>query len=393
MNTGFYVEVNAYQRSHHSSKLCGDVFLSKRIKEENRVIVVLSDGMGHGVKANLLATLTATMALNFTVEHKEETKIAETIMNTLPECSERRISYSTFSILDIEADGLVKILQYDNPMTMVFRGSDILELHWQCMLLSGNNQGKEIFFTSFYPKKEDRIVMCTDGVTQAGLGVGNMSFGWGEDNVKSFIKNVIKSDKYISARDLSFKVVANANKLDNYMLKDDTSCSVIYFRDPRRLLICSGPPFSSENDQVYIQKILDFQGKKILSGGTTADIVARELNIAIEDTLEFDDPELPPISKMEGIDLVTEGILTLSKVSRLLLEYDHNYVFGKGPADLICRMLLESDEINFLIGTKINEAHQDPNLPIDLEIRRTVIRRIVRILEEQFLKDVYIEFI
>lgn len=393
MKNNFYVEVNSHQKSHFKSKLCGDVFLNKRIKEENRVVIVLSDGMGHGVKANLLATLTATMALNFTIEHKEEQKIAETIINTLPVCSERKISYSTFSIVDIDSEGKVKILQYDNPLAMVYRGDNVLDIHWQCMLLSGKNTGKEIYFTSFYAHKEDRIVLCTDGVVQASLGVGNFSFGWGEDNVKSFIKNIINNELHISAKDLAFKIVSQANKLDNYSLKDDTSAAVIYFRNPRRLLICSGPPFSEENDKILAETVANFDGKIIICGGTTADIIGRVLNIKVQDSLEFEDPDLPPISKMQGIDLVTEGILTLSKTTRILNDFDSNYTLKKGPADKIVKMIFESDEINFLIGTKINEAHQDPTLPIDLEIRRTVIRRLIQVLEDKYLKDVTLEFI
>ena len=115
MDNRFYIEVNAELKFHHESRICGDVFLSRRINEENRIIAVLSDGMGHGVKANMLATLTATMALNFTLEHKEVNRIAEIIMNTLPVCSERKMSYSTFTIIDIEFDGKVRILEYDNP--------------------------------------------------------------------------------------------------------------------------------------------------------------------------------------------------------------------------------------------------------------------------------------
>ncbi|HOP14731.1 MAG TPA: SpoIIE family protein phosphatase, partial [Lentimicrobium sp.] len=122
MDNRFYIEVNAELKNHHESRICGDVFLSRRINEENRIVAVLSDGMGHGVKANMLATLTATMALNFTAEHKEMHRIAEIIMNTLPECSERKMSYSTFTIIDIEFDGKVRILEYDNPQTIVLRG-------------------------------------------------------------------------------------------------------------------------------------------------------------------------------------------------------------------------------------------------------------------------------
>ena len=111
MNRNFFIEVNSQQRNHDGERICGDVFLYRSIKEENRVIAVLSDGMGHGVKANILATLTATMAINFTREHKEVDRIAEIIMNTLPVCSERKISYSTFTIVDIESSGRVNILE------------------------------------------------------------------------------------------------------------------------------------------------------------------------------------------------------------------------------------------------------------------------------------------
>ena len=122
MEQDFYIEVNSQQRNHDGEKICGDVFLYRYVKEEDRVIAVLSDGMGSGVKANILATLTSTMALNFTREHKEVDRIAEIIMNTLPVCSERKIAYATFTIVDIESSGKTNILEYDNPSAIVLRG-------------------------------------------------------------------------------------------------------------------------------------------------------------------------------------------------------------------------------------------------------------------------------
>lgn len=180
---------------------------------------------------------------------------------------------------------------------------------------------------------------------------------------------------------------------DRYTSKDDTSCGVIYFRQPRKMLIITGPPFEESADKEYGDIVRNFDGKKILCGATTADIVARELGQSIEDTFDFDDPDLPPVSFMPGVDLITEGILTLSKVHDLLRSYNNNTRLGKGPADRIVKMLLESDEINFVIGTKINIAHQDPNLPVELEIRRTVVKRIARVLEDKFLKEVALRFI
>ncbi len=393
MDNKFYIEVNAEFKFHHESRICGDVFLFRRISEENRIIAVLSDGMGHGVKANMLATLTATMALSFTAEHKETNRIAEIIMNTLPVCSERKMSYSTFTIVDIESDGRVKILEYDNPQAIVMRGKKIFEPEWTCVMLEGGkSEGKELKSCEFIAEKEDRIIFFSDGVAQSGLGGGKYLFGWGRDNALQYVQELVSHEYNISAQQLAHKVVNMAHVNDGYMSKDDTSCAVIYFREPRKMLICTGPPFEEEKDAEYARVVEKFDGKKIVSGATTADIIARELKRNIEDTFDFDDPDLPPISMMEGVDLVTEGILTLGKVTEILKSYNSTTRLTKGPADRIVKMLLESDEIHFLIGTRINIAHQDPSLPVELEIRRTVVKRIARLLEEKFLKEVSLTF-
>ena len=143
MTNNFYIEVNYHQRNREGERISGDVFLSKRIPEENRVIAILSDGMGHGVKANVLATLTSSLALNFTKEHKKANTIAETVMKALPECSDRKMSYSTFTIVDIEFDGTTQIIEYGNPQCIIFRGEKIFEPEWQCVILTGTNAGKE----------------------------------------------------------------------------------------------------------------------------------------------------------------------------------------------------------------------------------------------------------
>lgn len=394
MDNRFYIEVNAELKNHHESRICGDVFLSRRINEENRIVAVLSDGMGHGVKANMLATLTATMALNFTAEHKEMHRIAEIIMNTLPECSERKMSYSTFTIIDIEFDGKVRILEYDNPQTIVLRGKKIFEPEWTCVMLEGGKSaGKELKSCEFVPEKEDRIIFFSDGVAQSGLGGGKFLFGWGRDSVQQYVVELVNHEPDISALQLAHKVVNMAHVNDGYLSKDDTSCGVIYFREPRKMLVCTGPPFEETNDSGFARMVDQFDGKKIICGATTADIIARELKRSIEDTFDFDDPDLPPISLMEGVDLVTEGILTLGKVTEILKGFNSSTRLTKGPADRIVKMLIESDEIHFIIGTRINIAHQDPSLPVELEIRRTVVKRIARLLEDKFLKEVALTFI
>jgi hypothetical protein len=394
MNDKFHIEVSCQQKCFEGERICGDVFLSSRIKEENRVVAVLSDGMGHGVKANVLATLTATMALNFTKEHKEIERTAEIIMNTLPVCSDRHISYATFTIVDIEMDGMVHIMEYDNPHCSIIRGQHLFTPNWKTITMQSElNKNKQLRTCNFYPRKEDRIVFWSDGVAQSGMGSEKYPFGWGVNSMAAFAEMQVNKDAEISAPKLASKVVNMAHINDFYSSKDDTSCVVIYLRDPRKLLICTGPPFNEENDKQLGELVQSFNGLKIICGATTGDIISRELGEKITDSFEFVDPELPPIAYMPGIDLITEGILTLGKVNEILKKYDNNTRLDKGPADQIVKYLLESDDITMIIGTKINIAHQDPNLPVELEIRRTVVKRIARLLEEKFLKEVTLTYL
>ncbi len=394
MDKDFFIEINHTQHNYDKERICGDIFLTDKVVEENRRIAVLSDGMGHGVKANVLATLTAKMAMNFTKEHRDPAKIAETIIKTLPVCSERRISYSTFAVIDIETDGKVNIIEYENPRCIITRGGVAFEPNWDVVVLNlTDNDRKELLFGSFYAQKEDRIIIYSDGVEQSGMGTDKNPFGWHRDQIMEYVISLINKTPNISAAQLSQKIVARANMHDNYKPKDDTTCGVVYFRDPRKMLVCTGPPYEMDKDEEYAQIVESYNGKKVLCGGTTADIIAKKLNRKITDNLEFEDFELPPISYMDGIDLITEGILTLSKVYSLLKLYDNKTYLEKGPADLIVKYFLESDIIDFIIGTRINIAHQDPNLPIDLEIRRTVVKKIARLLETKFFKEVSFRYI
>ena len=392
----FHTEVGHFQINHEGEKICGDVFLSKRIPEENRVLCVLSDGMGHGVRANVLATLTATISLNFCMEHKEANALAGIIMKALPVCSERKISYSTYTIIDVSVEtDTVSILEYDNPQTLIMRGNRIYEPEWTSVKYEGDaadKRGMDLKKCSFTPQIEDRIVFCSDGITQSGLGKG-IAMGWGRNNMIKFVREVIETTPTISAADLSERVVKHAAANDLYTPKDDLTCGVIYFRQPRKTLICTGPPFNPEKDSEFANILRNFNGKKIVSGATTTEIISRELKREVVDE-GIVDPTLPPSSKMDGIDLVTEGVLTLSKVTYLLntLNINSNTQFGKGPADQLCKLLLDSDEIYILVGTKINENHHDPTLPVEIEIRKNLIQRLTKVLSEKFMKVVIIKY-
>ncbi|MDM8158361.1 SpoIIE family protein phosphatase [Labilibaculum sp. K2S] len=394
MSSNFYIEVECRQKNYDGQSICGDVFMSRKIKEEGRTILVLSDGLGSGVKANVLGTLTASMILNYMKVNKDIRKAAEVIMKTLPVCSKRKASYSTFTIVEIECDGETRIIRYDSPECLILRGLESFVPDCEELSLPGDpNKGKVLYSYRFMAQKEDRIVFCSDGVTNSGMGSTRLPFGWGLDNLDVYVKGLIRRQPFISARQLGALVVDRACANYGNKPKDDTSCGVLYFREPRNLLICTGPPYEKSKDAQLAKQVVEFVGKKVVCGGTTAGIISREIQAPIDVELTITDSELPPISHINGIDLVTEGILTLGKVYRLLKNYKQNSSLRQGPADLLVRVLLESDKIFIINGTKINVAHQDPNLPMELEIRRTVVKNIVALLEEKFLKEVDLSYI
>lgn len=390
----FFLDIDCQQNNHFGEYICGDVFLSRRIKEDARTIVVLSDGMGSGVKANVLATLTASMAVNFTVEHKEVQKTAEIIMNTLPVCSVRKVSYSTFTIIDIDDEGSTTIVEYDNPRCLIMRSHRPFDPGWKEIILdSKRNKGKKLHTCHFQARKEDRILFWSDGIVQSGMGTKTLPFGWGRDEAEKYVIKSVKNTPFIASAKLSRKIVNMASLNDGGSPLDDTSCGIIYLREPRRLLFVTGPPFDEKTDIELALKVQRFGGKKVVSGGTTAEIIARELGLKFSSGLDMSDADLPPTAQMEGIDLVTEGILTLGKVLRIMEHFDKDTIIGKGPAHQIIKLFLESDKISIINGTRINIAHQDPTLPVELEIRRTVVKRIAYLLESRFLKEVTMEYI
>jgi hypothetical protein len=182
--------------------------------------------------------------------------------------------------------------------------------------------------------------------------------------------------------------------IDQLKPKDDISCGVIYFREPRDLLVLTGPPVHPESDREIADMFASFKGKKIISGGTTASIISRELDKPIDVNMKSYDAKVPPWSDMEGADMVTEGIITMGVVSEMLARSGavESAAEGRNAASRMVNMLLDSDRITFIVGTKINEAHQDPTMPVELEIRRNVVKRIASLLEEKYLKEVYIQY-
>ena len=389
-----FLDVGYYQVMKNGESAPGDAFLSRKVEGRQRMISVLSDGLGSGIRANVLSSLTATIALRSVEKNLSVLKTAELISRTLPVCSERQISYATFTIVDIDEQGAVQILEYDNPHFILIRDNEIASPHETTVTFKpGTVKRNKVTSCHFTARPGDRLIFFSDGVTQSGLGTTMWPLGWGDDSVRRFIRGILADDPNISSDSLTRKVVNESLKNDIYRAKDDITCGSVYFRKPRKLLIATGPPYNPERDQSLTEMIRDFPGKAIISGGTTANIVSRELGREIQVDLDSQCADIPPASTMEGISLITEGIITLGRVSEYLRCHKTSSSRTKNPAELIVEALMDSDEIHFVVGTRINDAHQDPNMPMELEIRRNVVKNIAGIMKEKYLKNVIISFI
>ncbi|MDD3928983.1 MAG: SpoIIE family protein phosphatase [Sphaerochaeta sp.] len=393
-----FIDVDYAQIYKHGQKIGGDVFLLSRNPENDQIVCTLSDGLGSGVKANVLASLTARMAHKLSFSPMDLTHSARIIMNTLPVCKERKISYATFTIADIRHEEgeevKVNLVEYDNPSALVFRGPN--SYLWQPERIDLEREGafkQEVLGHSQLKLSiGSRLVIFSDGVTQAGMGKA-LPLGWRLEGVRSFAHDQIEANPDISSHDLAQAIVCRAHSLDRLSAKDDITCMVVYVRKPRRTLVVTGPPFTPEHDQDLVEKIRHFEGKKIVSGGTTAQIVSRLLEKPLKVDMSCWSPQVPPCSTMEGIDLVTEGMLTLSKVAIALEQKKPVRSLPNDAVRKFIQVMQESDQVHFIVGTKINEAHQDPNIPVEIGIRRTLIGRLRKALEDNYLKETSQEYI
>jgi len=391
MAANLFKEVAFYQACKATEIACGDTFLSHRDRVTGRVVSVLSDGLGSGVKANILASMTAKMALKFAESELDMIRSAEIMMDALPVCAVRKIGYATFTVVDCRDSRTTRIVEQGNPGFVLIRAGDVVTPRFT--EISGRHGDyRKICVTEFEPQPEDRVLFFSDGVTEAGMGSVTYKLGWRRTGVVGFVRQILVDNPTISARSITRKIVTEAlRKEPGGRACDDTSCAALYLRKPRRTLVLSGPPFAAGRDREFAQLIETFDGRKVICGGTSAEIISRELARPLHTPLLRGHSALPPLSQMEGVDLVTEGILTLTEVQRYLES-------GKQPstsnaATQLVELFRDSDVIELVVGTRINEAHQDPSLPVDLEIRRNLLKRMKRVLEDHYMKEVNVRYI
>ena len=391
-----FIEAECCQFTKNGQAACGDNVQIMKRDDGSRLLAAVCDGLGSGVKANVMANMTGVMSLRFLESGMVDIREGmEIIMDSLPMCSVRKISYSTFSLLDWRLGELGRIIEMGNPAYIHLRGTEEVQCVCERKIVSRHWPDREVREADIDVRTGDRIILCSDGVTQAGLGSGgDLAFGWRRRGVLACAQDAIRANPDVSAKELARVIAERARDIVPGGCMDDITCFVCYLRRPRLMRVLSGPPFYRERDAEFasLARALG-EDHTLVCGGTTANILERELGRRIE--ISMDDirkaGKMPPAGTLRGVAKVTEGVLTLTRVTEEL-DDGHSAEGQPGPVKLILDMFDAHDAVEFLIGTMVNEMHQEPSMPQDLDIRRTAIRRLANILRRQYRKRVSVKF-
>ncbi len=361
--------------NHYGEQLCGD-HVDIIEQNENSTVIVLADGLGSGVKASILSTLTSKIISTMMAEGLSLEDCVETIAATLPVCSVRGVAYSTFTIIHLIDNSYAELIQYDNPQIILIRNCK----NYDYPMTEMNIGGKKIYKSQIKLAENDIFIAMSDGCPHAGIGLA-YNFGWKREDITSFMESI--SHVGYTAKTLSTILVDECNKLyDNKPGDDATACIVrIRKRVPMNMLF--GPPRNRDDCDRMMSLFFSKEGKHIVCGGTTSSIAAKYLGKELKTSLNFERSDIPPIAEIEGVDLVTEGVITVNRV----VEYAKDYLrdnesyeqwgYKRDGASLISRMLFEeATDINFFVGRAVNPAHQNPDLPINFNIKMNLVEEL-----------------
>ena len=361
--------------NHIGEQLCGD-HVDVVEQGDNSTVIVLADGLGSGVKASILSTLTSKIISTMMAEGLTLEDCVETIAQTLPICSVRGVAYSTFTILHLVDNREMELIQYDNPLVILLRDGKNFDYPKTEM----NIGGKKIYKSVVKLLEGDIFVAMSDGCPHAGIGLA-YNFGWKREDIISFMETVAIAG--YTAKTLSTILIDEVNKLYERKPGDDATACVVRIRKREPMNLLFGPPSNRDDCNRMMSLFFSKEGKHIVCGGTTSSIAAKYLGKPVKASLNFVKSDIPPIAQIEGVDLVTEGVITINRV----VEYAKDAVgdnqlyekwsFGHDGASLICRMLFEeATDINFLVGRAINPAHQNPDLPINFNIKMNLVEEL-----------------
>ncbi len=381
---GITVDVAYKSLNKFTEILCGDKV--ELLETEDSNIMILADGMGSGVKANILATLTSKILGTMFLNGASLEECVDTIVQTLPVCQVRKVAYSTFSILQVFHNGDAYLVEFDNPGCIFIRNGVLQKIPQNIREV----EGKKINEFRFKVQRGDALILMSDGTIHAGVGE-LLNFGWlWEDIAQYAVKEYYKT---ISAARLAAALSRACDELYQFKPGDDTTVAVMRIIDQKPVHLMTGPASNPDDDVRMVRDFMsDESAKKIVSGGTSSTIVARVLNKTMDVSLEYTDPEIPPIAYIEGVDLVTEGVLTLNRTLQLIRRYVKNESITedffleldkKNGASMIAKVLIEDcTEVHMYVGKAINSAYQNPNLPFDLGIRQNLVEQLKHAIED-----------
>lgn len=361
--------------NHDGEQLCGD-HIDIVEKGDNSTLIVLADGLGSGVKASILSTLTSKIISTMMSEDIPLEECVATIAATLPICSVRGVAYSTFTIIHLINSSVAEIIQYDNPHVIMIRDGKNYDYYKNEL----NIDGKKIFKSTISLQEDDVFIAMSDGCPHAGIGTA-YNFGWKREEIADFMKDLVCVG--YTAKTLSTMLVDECDKLYGYHPGDDATACVVRIRRREPMNLLFGPPRNRDDCDRMMALFFSKEGKHIVCGGTTSSIVAKYLRKPLKTSIKFERSDVPPIAEIEGVDLVTEGVITVNKV----IEYakdalDKNelyeeWSFNRDGAALICRLLFEeATDINFYVGRAVNPAHQNPDLPINFNIKMNLVEEL-----------------
>lgn len=367
--------------NHYGEQLCGD-HVDIVEQGENSTVIVLADGLGSGVKASILSTLTSKIISTMMSEGLSLEDCVETIAATLPICSVRGVAYSTFTILHLVNNTEAELIEYDNPQTILLRDGK----NYDYPRTEMNIGGKKIYKSEIKLTEKDIFILMSDGCPHAGIG-NVYDFGWKREDIITFMETF--ADVGYTAKTLSTILVDECDRLYNNEPGDDATSCVIRIRKREPMNILFGPPSNRDDCDRMMSLFFSKAGKHIVCGGTTSSIAAKYLGKPVRASLNFDDPEIPPTAELEGVDLVTEGVITVNKVLQYARDYlgenksYEHWSIKRDGASLICRMLFEeATDINFFVGRAINPAHQNPDLPINFSIKMNLVEDLSKCLRQ-----------
>ncbi len=367
--------------NHEGEQLCGD-HVDIVEQNENSQVIVLADGLGSGVKASILSTLTSKIISTMMAEGLSLEECVGTIAATLPICSVRGVAYSTFTIIHLIDNETAELIQYDNPHVILLRDG----VNFDYPKNELNIDGKQIFRSTVALQENDIFIAMSDGCPHAGIGLA-FNFGWRREEIISFMETLAPVG--YTAKTLATMLVDECNKQYGFHPGDDATACVVRVRRREPMNILFGPPRNPDDCDRMMSLFFSKEGKHIICGGTTSSIAAKYLGKPLRASLSFERSDVPPIAEIEGVDLVTEGVITINKVIEYAKDVlDKNELYEQWSlrhdgASMICRLLFEeATDINFYVGRAVNPAHQNPDLPINFNIKMNLVEELSACLKK-----------